>query len=528
MGCFVNSFFDSRQVGEFSLQYLSLAMRNPPVELEKSWRARPEATKLHTWLDYTAYFHELRHYHDLVGTVCGFHIFLETTYLVDAFLESLRRLSQRKLLLPILQFAPDTEAARIYSGYKEFLKVVMGDLPIEIEDTYTDIYPSRTFTSLLPPLRTTYFLVPMWRRNPETGLEEYRLVALGVRALMEHIATEMQIFLAALAVGEDAEDTPTGEDVFRRSHFLWSDLVRADFLPYIVCRIFATYRLHVLEPDKKIDMPRFVKVTPRLGEIAPFAQAALDLGGYVPIADPIQNYTWEFEHPGLIFGHLMDAWGKTERRADLLTSVNNATIEVMKKSYTDFLTRYAENLQSKPYTLVPPHLSPMNAKSQLIAKLREDAFELHRTLIKSKVEDLWSWFTPHRYLELTGQLPAPPIQSVPGMGVHTFEKEKRVRFLMWNFLLSFIEGIAESGNFVCPIKSRAPVVGSSVFFPDPRTPGKQTNCTPFIDQNQCGHFDGKFLATQPPCPFVDLIEELTSQVGLEFDFRRQAHGAANI
>lgn len=521
MSPLVNSFFEPKGRGEFSMLNLSLAMVNNAVEYDpESWLAEPEATRIDRWMDTTAYFHELRHYHDLVGTVCGFHVLLEATALVDHFYAALRQEAPIKLSMPLKKTQPQLKAVQLYLRYREFLKVVLGDVGMEYGWKESKHVPVRHFVSDVPNVTTTYPLVPVTRPDPWSGSNQTRLIPLGLRSLMEHIATEMQIFIVVIAAGQDPHDKIDAEGRVRRMFDIWGSLFRSDFIPYVTAYLFASYRLHVLTSPAKPDRSKF---TPGMGEILAIAEASLDFSGYHAFPDPRGSYSWEFEHPGLAFAHLVDSWGKVDRATDLKIMVDEAArnIKVLGKTYREFLKSYVDALPERPNGLVPPHLRPISASDPLIAQLRKDLFQDHEALITMKAENLDSWFMPPLYIDSINRLPSPPLQSVPGLVVTARNKDRTLRFLWWNFMVAFMEGLVESTEILCPIMAKAPFLGRHIAFPDPEDSSRTTNCTGFIEARKCGLFNGQFLSTQPPCPFVDVIAYLLKEYGIQSDSKEK-------
>lgn len=500
---------------------LSLAMANNAIEYDpESWRVQPEANRIDRWMDTTAYFHELRHYHDLVGTVCGFHILLEATALVDQFYTALRQEAPVKLSMPLKKTQPELEAVQLYHRYREFLKIILGDVGMEDGREESAQVPVRHFVSNDPNVTTTYPLVAVTRPDPWSGSIRTRWVPLGLRALMEHIATEMQIFIVVIAAGQDPDDKIDSEGRVRRMFDIWGSLFRSDFIPYTTAYLFASYRLHDLTSPAEPDP---FKITPRLGEILVIAEASLDLSGYRAFPNPSGSYSWEFEHPGLVFAHLLGSWGQGNRDNDFKIMIDEATrnIKVLGTTYREFLKGYVDALPKRPNGLIPPHLRPMSASDPLIAQLRKYLFQDHEALITMKAKNLDSWFMPPLYLGNINSLPEPPLQSVPWLMVTLNNKDRTLRFLWWNFMVAFMEGLVESTEVLCPIMAKAPILGRHIAFPESKDSNRTTNCTGFIETKKCGLFNGQFLPTQPACPFVDVIGYLLKEYGIQSDSKEE-------
>lgn len=490
-----DSFFESRGAGDFSPLGLTLAMINakPDVEFDR-WHSLPEDERLTNWMNVSAYFHELRHYHDLVGSVCGFHTVLEGTALVDQFYDCLGKGSL-------------SGAANLYSQYGEFFKVVMGDLPPQRTDEELKDDLATKFESTTPQVTTYYPQVLVSGRNPESGRRESLGVPLGLRALMEHIATEMQIVAAAVGAGEDPQDKLDPEGRVRRSHSLWASLFRARFHPYYIARLYASYARY----ESPGQSSRLLHWYPPMVDVSVLAQVAMDISGYARISGKEGEAPWEFEHPGQAFAHLLAAWAETDQRPDALAVANSVTERVMGKTYLEFLEQYAVTLENEPRRALPRHLLPESAQMPAVGKIRDAILADHADLIRTKIENPNLWFVPVDYLRNAGQLPKPPLQSVSYQDEMPRGKDLAVLFLTWSFLLSYMQGIAEGGDVSCPIAYRMPAIGDMVNFPDPQDPQKKTNCRPFIEASLCGRFNGRFLPTQPQCPFSEMTTHIAEQ-----------------
>ena len=168
----VKSFFETEGKGAFSLAQLSLVLMNSQPNMDDlNSEAESEEDRLDLWMNRTAYFHELRHYHDLLGSAAGLHTFLETTELVDRVFDLLRD-ENRPIVAPILSEDPDSKVARTYRGSRELLEVVLGDMPFQTanREVELDTYPTETFSSAITNLTTTYPMVPWPRRNAVSGV----------------------------------------------------------------------------------------------------------------------------------------------------------------------------------------------------------------------------------------------------------------------------------------------------------------------------------------------------------------------
>jgi hypothetical protein len=85
-----------------------------------------------------------------------------------------------------------------------------------------------------------------------------------------------------------------------------------------------------------------------------------------------------------------------------------------------------------------------------------------------------------------------------------------------------MEGIVETGVVLCPILSMSPHMANSIEFEDPIDSSRQTNCIPFISEGRCGRFDGRFMSTQPRCPFAVMMESLVEDYGQYLEFEGAA------
>jgi len=67
-------------------------------------------------------------------------------------------------------------------------------------------------------------------------------VPVGFRSLLEHVATDMQFYLASGAASpKDFVDEEELSGRQRRDFNTWRKLYRSDFLPYIVVKTFGSY-----------------------------------------------------------------------------------------------------------------------------------------------------------------------------------------------------------------------------------------------------------------------------------------------
>lgn len=341
----INSFFEPRSSGRFSLLNLSLSMTNVVSDFDAVTSGdTAEGLRIDQWLTRTAYFHELRHYHELVGSVCGFHLLLETTALADNFYRALRRESSHTLAIPLLKASPQHPAARIFAGYRDFLVVLLGDMPVQSFPEVKREIPVREFVSHLPRATLRYPLVAFRRRDHFSGRMNDLLVSVGLRSLMELTATEMQIVLAAIGAGADPDDPVDAEGRVRRNHSAWSTLLRSGFYCYWVARLFGIYRACDLVGGPV----SLANTTPPLLELSAIAQAAMDFAGYAGYPDPHCGHAWEFEHPGIVYGHLLSHWhpGAANDLVEMVDSIAVAE-QAIGRTYREFLEQYSRSLDTR-------------------------------------------------------------------------------------------------------------------------------------------------------------------------------------
>jgi hypothetical protein len=368
----VHSFFDTNSRGEFSLLNLSLTMLNAQQDFDfASIRTlQTEKQRLDEWLSATAYFHEIRHYHDLVGTPSGLGVFLEVTRLVDDLLVALKENSGNNVA-PILVRAPESAPARLYMEHQKFLEAALGEriLVAAEEEPETRDYEVHEFTSAALGIKTAFPLVPVPDFDPFTGESCERLVPLGLRALMEHTAYEIQTFLAAIGAGEDPNDTQDRRGRGRRILECYTKLLRGGFPPaYYLVRQMALYHAITLDRSRPVTDLHFF---PALASLVPYAQAALDIGGYAPIKAG-DEVSWEFEHPGLAFGHLLKDWSHQDHSFEKdLERADRAVSTLIGISWREFLQRYVAQMDRAPRALLPPQLAPEAANHALDYRFRE-------------------------------------------------------------------------------------------------------------------------------------------------------------
>jgi hypothetical protein len=479
------------------------------------------------WMGATAYFHELRHYHDLIGSPSGIVAFLAMTRLVDELLVSLRNTAGSNLV-PILHRAPSLPAARRYALHHAFLSVIFGDglLPAtknnsaELDYSVWQFDPAgsngfglQIFDSTELGVRTSLPLTPAFSDDPLTGKTTERLVPFGLRALMEHTATEIQFCLTTSAGAEDPDKIDkVGEGrAFLQLH---TDLMQAGFLvPYGMARWIAQV-VAISGRSRSFDgeVPNPLRYLPGICELIPYVQAALDLGGYAPMpADGGTN--WRLEHAGQRFMQLLQ---HRKKGKESFAGADQGVYALTGVSWRDFLLRYVAQMSSAPHRLIPPELLPEAAAFGLVADIRKSVLEEHLAIMRAKAEDLRPWLNPINYLESLNVLPRPPIQN-SGFS----SKERGALFLIWSIQLSFLEGIMETGTVTCPVMARMPLVGKLLQFPDPENPAQHTDCTRFIAGQLCGTYDGTYKHGQPRyCPFAVVIDGFfdQSRSAIKLDF----------
>jgi hypothetical protein len=419
MDSLIHTFFDPEASGSFSLLNLSLTMANSPGDFNAAaWRSLPEEERIEQWMTSTALFHEIRHYHDLLGTICGFHLLLEATQFVDGFYVTLLKRMPSKMVAPIRRHNPDTALAQMYDRYSEFLKIVLGDIPRERLSASSNLvtWPVRRYASPKLGVSLAYPLIPFTVPDPFSGESETFLTPIGLRSLMEHTAVELQIFLASIGAGEDPDDPMDSEGRARRSHNLWSSLYRSSYYNYVTAHFFASLMLAGVAPKSTVSP---VNVIPPMGEVFILAQMAMDYAGYAPIERSRSGYDWQFEHPGLVFGHLMASWSRSIADRGLRTAPNwdvetaalkdadAVSLSVFDHTYSEMMRLYVDGLETRPQSYIPSHLMPSRAQMALIAKLREDLLADHTKCMSVKANNLCSMMLPPGYLRLSDQLPRP-------------------------------------------------------------------------------------------------------------------------
>ncbi|QGM96666.1 hypothetical protein [Methylocystis parvus] len=505
----VDTFFESDGVGEFSLANLSLIMVNDRKRLDE---VEPETDeeRLDAWLADTAYFHELRHYHDLVGSVCGLHTFLESTAWVDRILTALAE-SEGEITVPIRKRQPDSAIATLHRSYKRFMDVVIGDGEIRPAPDDSELRHSIVeFASEDPPVTTRYPLAPIPKQNGLTGEFEEFAHPVGLRALMELTATEIQFVLSAVGAGKDEDDMAPRA---LRYLDLCGRLFRGGYTRYFSARLIAEY-----DRMQRRGLPP-ARTTPPMAMLMPIAQTALDFSGYQAIATPWGGHSWEFEHPGLAYFHFLGELSAELEKKSLTEIANAVSKACVNASYDDYLASYVRRLEEGREHM-PQRLSPEAATNGIVRYIRKAVVNEHLVLMRSKRDHLQSWLHPYDYLENCDKLPLPPLRFVSGEFRVRREDMDGVQFVIWTFLIAFVEGILEHGEVRCPIRHHMRAAGRFMAFPDIERALPRTSCTAYIDSSACGAYNGAFASTQPmACPFAYLTQKFIKEWGRNVTFR---------
>jgi hypothetical protein len=521
----VRSFFDTNSRGEFSLFDLSLTLLNSPKDPDFAAirKLSTEKERLDEWLGATAFFHEMRHYHDLVGSPSGLAVFLEVTRLVDDLLTALKE-NSGKNLAPILVRAPDSAPARLYVERQKFFEAALGEritLASE-EESEARGYKVSEFTSESLGVSTFFPLVPIPDFDPVTGEEHERLVPLGLRALMEHSAYEIQMFLAVIGAGADPHDLQDMRGRAQRVFECHAKLVRGGFPPaYYLARQMAHYHAITLDRTRPATDLRFF---PALASLMPFVQAALDIGGYSPISTDC-GIRWEFEHPGQAYAHLLKHWSNHDLSFEKgLERADRAVSEFLPTSWREYLQRYVAQMDRAPRALIPPNLAPEAARHPLIANIRQAVLDDHVAIMRSKAQDLLTWLNPVAYIKALGRLPRPPLIIDGVSSANVASSQTGALFLNWSILLAVLEGIMETGIVNCPVALRMQPAARLFEFPSPENPNLATKCDSFIAEKLCGTYAGSFMPGQPlACPFANLIQKIFLLPSIDIQFPEQHH-----
>jgi hypothetical protein len=384
----VDSFFESNNSGIFSLNDLSLSLRNdfPAGGFESIRALGSEEARIERWFTATAYFHEMRHFHDVIGTPSGLGLFLETTRLVDDLLQALAESGDNPV--PLGRRAADAKATRLYKLRFEYLSALLGDesRPITPEEAAGSEYQVQDYRFAEMGLDFYLPLVPVPSKDRRTGKVVERQVPLGLRALLEYTATEIQTVMAAVGAGDDPHAADDSVGVSRRfSCILWK-IADTDRAPYFLVHRMAQYHL-----TGKCSDP-----VPGLGSLMALTLAALDIGGYARV----DGQGWTYEHPGQGFAHLLAPWrgGRGSFEADI-DEADGFVAGVLGQSWRDFLGRYVRQMERGQHGIVPDHLAPQTAAMPLISDIREIALRDHLAIMRSKAQDLVPWVDPVRYVQ---------------------------------------------------------------------------------------------------------------------------------
>jgi hypothetical protein len=286
-------------------------------------------------------------------------------------------------------------------------------------------------------------------------------------------------------------------------------LVRGDQPPYMVVRNVAHYAALQSNPSHPM------AVLPGLGKLMALTEAALDIGGYTLE----RKEGWVYEHPGLIFMHLLGLWDNRVKSFPAEIGLADQLInERLGFGWRTFLTSYVRRMERSLTSVVPPHLRPEAARFYPVRAIREKALNDCLAIMRSKANDLLSWINPIEYIKTMHNLPKPPLRLAPGFA-RVSSSQEGANFLIWSILIDFVEGVMLGDKVECAIAKRLSPAIELFQFPDPADSRRQTNCRPFVEQGTCGSYNGKYLPGQPySCPFAGALENLTKQGKIEVQF----------
>jgi hypothetical protein len=497
----IDSFFDQQYEGEFSLLNFCISVARE-YKFPDRHAFGPDQL-LHEVMSATALFHEYKHYHDLVGTPCGLHLMLHVTRLVDRFLAYCQSEGRGTLFVPLRKSAPLSPLVVLFDGYQSFLRAMCGDLPWRpAHSGSNDDEESRVRVMGLD------LKIPMVRLtdiDPLSGEDRDRFIPVGMRAIMEASALDTQFFLSAVGAGDphsvdEEEMLARGDRVLK----LTSKVIRGGFLiPYAVCSLLFHYTSRKFPP---------------LGTLSALSDAALTYSGFSEAAFPGTAPT--FDHPGLVFMNLLDAWAtlpKTAEPSRLSLQLDEATKNMGCPGYESAIAEIANRAETNPDSLAPHALGPNEAKTIHISRIRSYLFRDFSRIAKQKAADPEKWFIAPEYLRQYEELPFPPLASVGKSAIRGVRpKSETVDWFVWLFLLAMIGDLIENHQLNCPIAARFPAQGELFVFDDPSHPGASTNCIPFIEKRCCGSYNGRFKEGQPTCPFTQHVTRILDS----FSFNR--------
>ena len=500
------SFFDQVYEGEFSLLNFSVSLSNSADDYSDIRDLAPDA-RLDEWMRRTSTFHEYRHYHDLIGTTCGFHTILHVTRLVDEFLYECMERGRGVLRAPVRKHDPLSRLVRLYDDYQNFLRALVGDFPFEAARDGQDFTDVRPVEAVGLRLNVPFFILT--DIDHVTGSHVDRLTPVGLRALMESTALGVQVFVSMVGASENMDDTGSEEEMLARGKRYfdkWGDIIRSGFIvPYGVCHFYYHYMTR-----------RF----PPAAEVGAFADAAMIYSGFSEAAFP--NTPPTFDHPGLIFCNLVNAATQVDRDGPLSAMLSDAGALVDLPPYGQTIEQLANRLATEPDSTVPAPLRPESARSGFINTLRSHMFRDHAMIMSARASNPDDWLIPSEYLQKYDRVPMPPFLS---LGSHTSLSRpgsEMAYWVTWMFLLELIEDLIERGELTCPVYKRFKVLGERFSFPDPEREGADTNCVRFIEGDLCGKFDGGYKKGQPAhCPFATQVNKFLGWLSYDgVDFTR--------
>lgn len=496
----ITSFFDQIYDGEFNLLNFSVSLSNVAGDFSDLRKLSPDA-RLEEWMRQTSPFHEYRHYHDLIGTTCGFHTILHVTRLVDLFIYECQNRGRGVLRVPLRKSDPQSPLVRLYDDYQQFLRAITGDFPAATAGEGAEFLTLRPVEAVGLRLKLPFFLLT--DVDHATGSYRERLTPIGLRALMESTALEVQLFLSVIGASDNMDDRGSPEERLARGgrYFdKWGDIIRSGFItPYGVCHFYYHYMTREFPP---------------MAHVGAFADAAMMYSGFSEAVFPGTPPT--FDHPGIIFCNLINASTQVERKGSLSRLLTDAGSLVELPPYEATIEQMANRLAAAPASTVPASFQPENARIEFISVLRSYMFRDHAAVIGERAKNPDDWLLPPKYLQKYSSIPKPPMLSLDNLASASRSPRETAYWVTWIFLLELIGDLIEREELTCPIYERFKALGALVTFNDPEREGAATNCSRFIERGLCGKYDGSYKKGQPPaCPFATHVDRFFGRLSYD-------------
>jgi hypothetical protein len=386
------------ELGSLDLESLTMALMVNPDYREPD---QSQTDPLESCLKRQVYHHELRHFHDIVGTETGFALFMNTIDIIGAFIDIFPDLHELGLLnIPFLKWADDPGAPipiqTVTDEYKAkavMLKAANGDVDRQLVPgrhetsiTWHTVevgVSNRRLTANFPFLSNPFI-------DARTGADYTVRWPLGFRTLTEGNDFNLQAFMAAVeSIGpvkleEDAYWSKVETQMSRCTTFF-------DLYPYRVSGRICVAAFGKLLADKK-GIPRV------RGGYLEMALADLAMMLAAPRARTLESFSRTFvaPQPGALFVARQPGALFVARQPGVLfaLAVNKAK-EILERNterefeLLEFLDLVCDELSWNRYTSLPSTLLKVWQQEKL--KLEEKLGNKPPSLMDQIVQSVLDW-----------------------------------------------------------------------------------------------------------------------------------------